>query len=72
MESPDVAGVVRAELARQRQSHQALQQWLGLSRTSMYRRMAGLSQFDARELVVIAEFLGMSVAELLGESKASA
>lgn len=64
METLDVAGNVRAELARQRRPQHALQERLGISRTSMHRRMTGQSQFDARELVIIAEFLGVEVGEI--------
>lgn len=68
MESPDVAGTVRAELARQRKSQLALQQKLQISRTGMYRRMTGQAQFDANELVIIADFLGVPVSVLFGST----
>jgi transcriptional regulator with XRE-family HTH domain len=67
MEQPDISGTIRAELARQRKSQQDLQTRLGLSRSSMYRRLTGEAQFDAAELVIVAEFLGVTVAELFGE-----
>lgn len=73
MEQPDIAGTVRAELARQRKTQQELQTLLGISRPSMYRRMTGDSHFDARELVIVADFLGITIGELFGtETKASA
>lgn len=68
MEHPDVAGTVRAELARQRKTQQELQVRLGISRPSMYRRLNGESHFDARELVIVAEFLGVTVGELFSET----
>lgn len=71
METPDIAATVRAELARQRKSQISLQQRLKISRTSMHRRMTGEYPFDARELAIIADFLGTTVGELFGE-KASA
>lgn len=33
----------------------------------MYRRLTGESPFTSDELVIIAEFLGMSVGDLFGE-----
>ncbi|MDZ7886563.1 MAG: helix-turn-helix transcriptional regulator [Mycobacterium sp.] len=71
MESPDIASTVRAELARQRKSQLSLQNRLNISRTSMYRRMRGESQFDAHELVIIADYLGLSVADLFPATKAA-
>ncbi len=61
---PDIAGTVRAELARQRKPQQDLQNKLGISRASMYRRMTGEAHFDARELVIIADFLGLTINDL--------
>lgn len=72
MELPDIAGTVRAELARQRKQQQALQSKLNISRSSMARRLNGESPFDANELVLVAEFLGMQVGDLFTDSKASA
>lgn len=68
MEPRDVAGTVRAELARQRKPQQALQHRLKVSRPTLHRRLTGQSPFDADELLIVADFLGMSVSELLGES----
>jgi len=45
---------------------------LGISRASMYRRMTGEAYFDSRELVIIADFLGLTVADLFAESVAEA
>lgn len=71
MELPDIAGTVRAELARQRKPQNELQDRLGISRASMYRRMTGDAHFDARELVIIADYLGISVGDLF-DGQASA
>lgn len=68
MELPDIAGTVRAELARQRKTQQELQNRLGISRAGMYRRMTGESHFDARELVIVADFLGITVGSLFDET----
>lgn len=72
MELPDIAGTVRAELARQRKPQNELQERLGISRASMYRRMTGDAHFDARELVIIADFLGLAVGELFSAPSAEA
>lgn len=72
MSRPDVAGVVRAELARQRKPHRDLQEKLGISRTTLHRRIYGSSPFDANELVIVADFLGLTVSELLGEQRSEA
>lgn len=71
METPDVAGVVRAELARQRKQQKSLRELLGISRTSMHRRMTGEAQFDAQELVIIANYLGLSIADLFPAASAA-
>lgn len=67
MNPPDIAGTVRAELARQRKTQSDLQNQLGISRHSLYRRLNGESHFDARELVIVAHFLGLTVGELFNE-----
>lgn len=67
MNPPDIAGTVRAELARQRKTQSDLQSQLGISRHSLYRRLSGESHFDARELVIVANFLGVRVGDLFGE-----
>lgn len=70
MNRPDIAGAVRAELARQRKPQQGLRERLGISRATLTRRLSGQSPFDANELVVVADYLGVTVAELVGESRA--
>ncbi|WP_166433923.1 helix-turn-helix domain-containing protein [Mycobacterium paragordonae] len=72
MSHPDIAGTVRAELARQRKSQQELQSRLGVSRATMRRRLTGEQPFDANELIIVADFLGLAASELFGETKASA
>lgn len=72
MSPTDIPGVVRAELARQSKQHIALQRVLGISKGTLHRRLTGQSPFNANELMAVADFLGMSVSELVGESKASA
>lgn len=68
MELPDIAGTVRAELARQKKSQQSLQARLSISRGSLYRRLQGDAPFNQNELVIVAEFLGMTVSDLFDQS----
>lgn len=59
------AGAVRAELARRRISGRELARGLGWSPTTTSRRLNGSSPFDIDELARVAEFLGLSVGDLL-------
>lgn len=72
MELPDVAGNVRAGLARQRKPQTLLQQRLGISRGSLHRRLTGQQPFTADELVIVADFLGVSVGDLFVSHAAEA
>jgi transcriptional regulator with XRE-family HTH domain len=56
-----VAENVRAELARQKLTQTDLAGWLGLSRTSIYRRLNGHTDFRTNELQVVARHLGVDV-----------
>lgn len=65
-----VAANVRAELAARRISGSRLAQTLGITRTTMYRRLAGMSPWPIDDLEPIAEFLGVTVESLLTERAA--
>lgn len=67
-----VAAVVRAELARQRVSGAELARRINRSQSSIARRLAGDIPFDINELTLIAEQLGMTVAELTANEAAGA
>jgi hypothetical protein len=56
-----VAGGVRAELARARRNATDLVNLLHLSRNSVYRRLNGEIPFDLSEIVLVAEYLGVTV-----------
>lgn len=60
------ASEVRAELARQRKTSQALARALGISPQAMSRRTTGDLPFDIDELEIAARFLNVPVAQLLG------
>lgn len=66
-----VADTVRAEMARRRVGHQRLAVALGVSRGSVHRRLSGQLPFDVAELSVIADLLGIPVADLISERRAS-
>lgn len=63
-----VAATVRAELARHRKTQAGLARALGLQRTSIHRRITGEQAWRIDELHVVAGYLGVPVASLLGES----
>ena len=60
-----VAAEVRAELARQKVSQEALCARIGMSQSTLSRRITGEYPFDTTELAKIAEALGVSVAQFL-------
>jgi predicted transcriptional regulator len=68
----EIAANVRAELARGNHQHQAIGKLLALSRMAVHRRLTGQTPFRVDELTKVAAYLGVSVAELIGEEKASA
>jgi len=67
-----VAANVRAELARKGIRASGLVSVLGISRTSIARRVSGQKPFDVAELIAIASLLDMPVTELLSESVSAA
>lgn len=71
-DNAEIAANVRAELARGNHARESIAKLLGLSRMGVHRRLNGETPFRADELSKIAKHIGVSVAELLGEEKASA
>lgn len=68
MSSPQTAvavGEIRAGLARKRQTQEQLASHLGMSRTGIYRRLAGDVDFSVLELSAVAAFLDVSLPSLL-------
>jgi len=63
--SQAVAGRIRAELAYQRKTGADLARYLGLKQAALSRRITGYTPIDVDELVGIATFLDVDVAELL-------
>lgn len=66
-----VAGTIRAELARRKRTHAELAAALGLTRSSMHRRLTGDLALNIDELHVVADFLGVPVSTLLGKDVAA-
>ncbi|QKY78945.1 transcriptional repressor [Mycobacterium phage Rebel] len=66
-----VATAIRIGLARTNKTQTALARHLKLSQPSIHRRMAGKVPWRIHELTAAAEFLGITVPDLLNE-KASA
>lgn len=66
-----VAANVRGELARQRRTQIDLGQALGRSQPYVSRRLNGRVAFDVDELSRVADFLGVTLAVLLGSDVAA-
>lgn len=70
MQSPHaerVAATVRAELARQRKSQLELAEHSGKTAAYWSRRTTGAVPFDVDDLGLLADFLGVTAASLLGD-----
>lgn len=70
MNLPDVAGNIRAELARQQKTRESLRETLRISRGSLRRRLAGHMSFTTDELVVVAKFLDVPIGDLFRNDSA--
>jgi transcriptional regulator with XRE-family HTH domain len=62
------ADEVRILLARRKVKQRQLADALGLSQPAVSRRISGEREFSASEISATAEFFGVSVGELFGES----
>lgn len=67
-----VAANVRAELAARRLSGTALATALGITRSTMYRRLDGRSTWPVDDLEKVADFLGVDVLSLLADRRGAA
>lgn len=65
-----VAANVRAEAAARRISGTKLAQAVGVTRSTMYRRLDGLTPWPVDELERVAQFLKVSVESLFAERAA--
>ena len=66
-----VAANIRAEMARTGKNQGDIAKVLGITRQAVSRRLLGFTPLDVDQLAKIADLLGVSMSELLGE-KASA
>lgn len=66
-----VAAEVRAELARQKVSQETLCQRIGMSQSTLSRRITGDYPFDTTELAKIAEALGVTVTRFMPDGVAA-
>lgn len=69
--SVTVGATVRAEMARRRRTQRQLAEVLGISQTQVSRRLLGEISFNVDELALVATFLGMTVADLVGGERAA-
>lgn len=60
-----VAGEVRAEMARQRKTSSDLATALGTSQSSASRRLTGETAFDLDEVAVVADWLNIPISQVL-------
>lgn len=72
MDMTHVAANVRAELARSGKTQEDIARVLGLTRQSVSLRLLGQVEFRVSEIQLIADYLGVSISTLVGNSKASA
>lgn len=63
-----IASRVRAEIKRQRYSHQAAADAIGLDRSAMSYKLRGERRFTAEDLVALAQWLNVPVAQFLPET----
>lgn len=66
-----VAREVRAEMGRQRMTHQQLAEALGLSQPQTTKRLNGVIEFRPSELEAAAELLGVPVVQFFSGAPAS-
>jgi transcriptional regulator with XRE-family HTH domain len=66
-----IAAEIRAELARQNLTYAALAKAIGMSPSTLGRRLEGLRPFYLEELEAIAQFLGLKLSEFTARTDAA-
>jgi transcriptional regulator with XRE-family HTH domain len=66
------AANVRAEIARRSLTGRRVARDLGWSTSSLHRRLNGTQPFDIAELARLADYLGVSITALIGETAGAA
>lgn len=69
--SQAVAGTIRAETARRQMSQRELAEKLGMSKSGLNRRVAGVQPWDLDELDKLANLFGMAPRDLLPTTAAT-
>ena len=67
-----LAGEVRAEMARQGVTAATMAQATDISRASLSRKLNGRNEFTVAEMFRVAEFLGMTLSDLLRRAESVA
>jgi hypothetical protein len=65
------AAAVRAELARRKISGKGLSDAMGWPRTTTWRRLNGTAPWEVADLVAVADFLDVPVADLIPNGRAA-
>lgn len=68
MNSQAIAGELRAEIARQQRRMGDLGEVLGLSQPAVSARLNGRQPLTVEELIVVAQWLGISPVDLMSRS----
>jgi len=63
----NVAAEIRAEMGRQRKSHEDLAQVLGIARSAVTVRLLGQRPFKLAEVERLAEYFGVPLSSLIRE-----
>lgn len=64
---PPTAAAVRGLLASHRRTQRELAQVLGISQSNVSKRLTGVSEFNASDVLAIAAWLDVDPARVLGE-----
>lgn len=67
-----IAREVRAELARQRKTQRDVGDVLGLPQSAVWFRLQGGRSFKAEELALVADWLGVPIAQFMPDSERAA
>jgi transcriptional regulator with XRE-family HTH domain len=66
----DIAGAVRAAMARAKVTHAEMAHRLGIATSTFRYRIAGDRRFSVEDLLIIATALGTTPSELLADAEA--
>lgn len=72
LQPPHLAAEIKAALARSGSTREELAASIGISRQSLYRKLAGRSEFTVVEVAAIAAYFDVPVSELLRRAETAA